>query len=66
MAKMHRFGEGFELGKKTKFALKIVQKALKWPLQYQVFEGAYPQTPLETLLFFNLLQIKLAKKRNYT
>ena len=42
--------------------LKIVQKALKWPLQHVNIQTlswkACPGTPLEPFLFLNLLQIK--------
>ena len=33
-----QFGEGLIRGKRTKFALQIVQKALKCPLQYVKFQ----------------------------
>ena len=50
-----------ELGAKNlnKICQKVVQKTLKWPLQYvnfQKFSGeAYPRTPLEPLLFLILI-----------
>ena len=46
--------------KYDKLSLKIVQKALKWPLQYATFEkisgGACPCTILESFLALNLLK----------
>ena len=52
--------------KYDKLSLKLVQKALKWPLQYanvQTFSGAAcPRTPLESLLALKLLKINSAGK----
>ena len=49
-----------------KFSLKIVQKALKWQLQYANFQkfsrGACPRTPLESFLALKLLKHKSAGK----
>ena len=54
--------------KYDKLFLKIVQKALKWPLQcanFQKFSGvACPRTPLESFLLVKLLTIKSVEK-NY-
>ena len=52
--------------KYDKLSLKIVQKALKWPLQYANFQkfsgGACPRTPLESFLALKLLKIISAGK----
>ena len=49
-----------------KLSLKIVQKALKWPLQYanfqKFFRGACPWTPLESFLALKLLKNNSAGK----
>ena len=54
--------------KYDKLSLKIVQKALKRPLQFANFPnlsgGACPRTPLESLLLLKLLKIKPVEK-NY-
>ena len=53
--------------KYDKLSLKIVQKALKWPLQYATFQkfsrGAYPRTPLESFLLLKLIKIKSVEKK---
>ena len=50
----------------NKLSLKIVQKALKWPLQYanfQTFSGeACLRTPPESFLLLKLLKINSAGK----
>ena len=50
----------------NKICLKIVQKVLKWPLQYVNFQkfskGACPRTPLEPFLFSMYFKIILPKK----
>ena len=50
--------------KYDKLSLKIVQKALKWPLQYANFQKfstrACPRTPLESFLALKML------KNNFT
>ena len=63
--------ENSEIGAKklTKFALKIVQKALKLPLKHLNFQkfsvAACPRTPYRVILLFrNLLQINSAWKKN--
>ena len=52
--------------KYDKLSLKIVQKALKWPLQYANFqkisEEVCPWTPLESFLAVKLLKINSAGK----
>ena len=52
--------------KYNKLSLKIVQNALKWPLQYANFQkfsrGACPRTPLESFLAIKLLRINSAEK----
>ena len=52
--------------KYDKLSLKIVQKALKWSLQYadfQIFSRvACPRTPLESFLALKLLKINSAGK----
>ena len=52
--------------KYDKLSIKIVQKALKWPLQYANFQkffgGACPRTPLESFLALKLLKISSAEK----
>ena len=52
--------------KTYKVWLKIVQTALKWPLQYVNFQKfsreKCPQTPLEPFLFLDFLQINSAEK----
>ena len=52
--------------KYDKLSLKIVQKALKWSLQYANFQnfsrGACPRTPLESFLALKLLKINSAGK----
>ena len=49
-----------------KLSLKIVQRALKWPLQYANFQkfsrGACPRNPLESFLAFKLLKNNSAGK----
>ena len=58
-----------DLGAKNlnKICLKIVQKVLKWPLQYvnfQEFSGrACPRTPLEPFLFSSCFKIIVAEKK---
>ena len=51
-----------------KLSLKIVQKALKWPLQYANFQnfsgGACPRTPLHLFLLLKWLKIKYVEE-NY-
>ena len=46
--------------KYDKLSLKIVQKALKWPLQYadfqKFFRGVCPRTPLESFLALKMLK----------
>ena len=55
-------GEALKVGgqKYDKLSLKIVQKALKWPLQYATFQkfsrGVYPMTPLESFLALKMLK----------
>ena len=55
-------GEALKVGgqKYDKLSLKIVQKALKWPLQYANFQkfsrGACPRIPLESLLALKMLK----------
>ena len=55
-------GEALKVGgqKYDKLSLKIVQKALKWPLQYANFQnfsrGACPRTPLESFLALKMLK----------
>ena len=56
------FGEGLNRGKRTKFALQIVQKALNARYSSlskfsKISRGACPRTPLELFLFPYLLQI---------
>ena len=52
--------------KYDKLFLKIVQKALKWSLQYATFQkfsgGACPRTPLESFLALKLLKSNSAGK----
>ena len=52
--------------KYDKLSLKIVQKALKWPLQYANFQifsgGACSRTPLESFLALKLLKNNSAGK----
>ena len=52
----------------NKVYMKIVEKALKWPLQYANFQnffgGACSRTPLESFLLLKLLKTNLAGK-NY-
>ena len=52
--------------KYDKLPIKIVQKALKWSLQYANFQklsgGACPRTPLESFLAFTLLKNNSAGK----
>ena len=61
-------GEALEVRgqKRDKLSLKIVQKALKWPLQYANFQkfsrGACPRTPLESFLALKLLKNNSAGK----
>ena len=55
-----------KLGAKNmnKLCLKIVRQALKWPLQYAIFQKfsgrACPRTPLELFLLLKLLKINSA------
>ena len=57
-----------KLGAKNmnKLCLKIVQKALKWPLQYANFQnffgGAFPRFPIESFLVLKLLRINSGGK----
>ena len=55
--------------KYDKLSLKIVQKALKWPLQYANFQkfsgGASPRIPLVSLLALKLLKINSAEKTTF-
>ena len=57
---MHHIWEALKVkGQKyDKISLKIVQKALEWPLQYANFQkffgGACPRTPLESFLLLRL------------
>ena len=57
-----------ELGSKNlnTIFLKIIQNALKYPLQHVNFQkfpgGACPRTPLELSWFLNQLQISSAEK----
>ena len=39
------FGEGLIRGKRTKFVLQIVLKALKCPLEYKNFPGEHTPEP---------------------
>ena len=52
--------------KYDKLSLKIVQKALKWPLQYANFQkfsrGVCPRTPLESFLALKMLKINSSGK----
>ena len=52
--------------KYDKLSLQIVQKALKWPLQYanfqKFFRGSLPPDPLESFLALKLLEINSARK----
>ena len=63
------FGETPDLGAKNfnKMCLKIVQKVLKWPLQYANFQkfsgGVCPRTPLEPFLFSIYFKIILPETR---
>ena len=50
----------------NKLCLKIVQKALKWPLLYANFKnffgGACLRTPLESFLYLSCLKLSLPEK----
>ena len=57
------FGKGLR-GKKTKLALKIVQKALKWPLQYlsfQKFSGEHVHVPSRVIFLPQFTHISAGK-----
>ena len=66
---MHGIYEALKVrGQKyDKLSLKIVQKALKCPLQYANFQnfsgGACPRTPIESFLLLKLLKITTVKKK---
>ena len=61
-------GEALKVGgqKDDKLSLKMVQKALKWPLQYanfqNIFRVACPRIPLESFLALKLLKNNSAGK----